>query len=299
MEQMQELVHAVRAVAGDTVLPDPMPLNKPPANSRQQWAPIFRQLATSSKTFVIGLALAIAAAIPGLSNQDTGLALLGVAAVVVLGLIVIGFLSHRRAEKAFFAGYAVQHGMELAGKQDLPRSTPMLRKGDKRYAERVLTGPLGEGVSGRLVLYTYETESRDGKGNKQTSYHRYTLGLVEMPELKPLVPELVCQRRSGLRMFERIEDVFRKATRVTLESEAMADKYEIFAHPGQDQVWLRRLFSPTFIVWLTEIAPEGIAFEIAGGMLCLDFSGHKKSTEELNQVRATTAFVCRRLREEA
>lgn len=273
-------------------------MSSPPSHARQQWGPIFRQLATKSTTIVIGLVLAIVAAIPGLSNQDVGLALIGVAAVVVLGLLVLAFLAHRRAEQAFFAGYAVQRGMELTGKQKLPPLTPMLRKGDDRYAERVLTGAFGDGVNGRLVLYTYETESRDSKGNTETSYHRFTLGLVEMPELVQLVPELVCQRRSGLRMFEKIEDVFRRAQRVTLESEAMANKYEIFAHPDQDQIWLRRLFSPSFIVWLTETAPEGIAFEIANGLLCLDFKGHKKSTAELDQVRDTTAHICRRLRQE-
>lgn len=273
-------------------------MNKPPKDARQQWGPIFRRIATSSKTFVIGLALAIVAAIPGLSQQNVGLALIGVAAVVVLGLIVIAALAHHRAEQAFFAGYAVQRGMELSGKQKLPPLTPMLRKGDKRYAERVLTGALGDGVSGRIALYTYETETRDSKGNRQTNYHRFTLGLVEIPESSARVRELVCQRRSGLRMFEKIEDVFRRAQRVTLESEAMADKYELFVHPDQDQVWLRRLFSPTFIVWLTEVAPEGIAFEIANGLLCLDFKGHKKSTEELDTVREATTHIARRLREE-
>lgn len=275
-----------------------MASQKPPTHARQQWGPKFRQLVGSPPVIIGGLALAIAASLPGLSNQNIGLALLGPAAVALIGLVVIAAIAHNRAEKAFFAAYAVQRGMELTGKQRLPALTPMLRKGDDRYAERVLSGRLGEEVQGKVALYTYETESTDSKGNKQTSYHRFTLGLVEIPELMPLVPELICQRRSGLRMFEKVEDVFRKAQRITLESEAMADKYEIFASAGQDQVWLRRLFSPTFIVWLTEHAPDGIAFEIANGLLCLDFRGHKKSAEELDQVRETTAYIARRLRQE-
>lgn len=255
-------------------------------------------MATDSKTIVIGLALAIAAAIPGLTQRSVLWALVGAGAAVVLVLLFVAWRSHQRAEQAFFAAYAVSRGMELSGKQPLPALTPMLRKGDSRYAQRVLTGQLGDGVEGRVALYTYEVKSRDSKGREQTNYYHFTLGLVEIPELRPLVPELVCQRRSGLRMFEKLEDVFRSARRVTLESEAMADKYELFVHPDQDQVWLRRLFSPSFIVWLTETAPEGIAFEVANGLLCLDFKGHKKSTEELDLVRETTAYICRRLREE-
>lgn len=275
-----------------------MPLSTPPTDSRQHWAPIFRRLATDAKTVIPGLIAAILAALPGLTAGNAGLAAAGAAAAVLLTAIVVAVLSHRRAEQAFFAAYAVQRGMELTGKQRLERNTPMLRRGDDRYAERVLTGSLGDDVSGRLALFTYERESRDSKGNRQTTYYRFTLGLVEMPALRGLVPELVCQRRFGPRMFDKIEDVFRSGERVTLESEAMADKYEIFAGRGLDRIWVRRLFSPTFIVWLTETAPEGIAFEIADGLLCVDFKGHKKSTAELDQVRDTTAFIARRLREE-
>lgn len=275
-----------------------MPPSTPPSHSRQHWAPIFRRLATNPKTVTLGLVAAILAALPGLTRGEAGIALLGVAGAVAVVAIVVAILAHKKAEQAFFAAYAVRHGMELTGRQKLERRTPMLRKGDDRYAERVFSGSLGEGVTGKVVLYTYETESRDSKGNREVDYHRFTLGLVEIPELGPLVPELICQRRSGLRMFEKVEDVFRRAERVSLESEAMADKYEIFAGRGLDQVWLRRLFSPTFIVWLTESAPQGIAFEIADGLLCLDFKGHKKSVEELDQVRDTTAHIARRIRQE-
>lgn len=271
---------------------------KTPTHSRELWGAEFRRLSGKPAVLITGLALAIAASIPGLANQNVGLALLGVAAVILLVLLIVAAVAHNHSEKAFFAAYAVERGMELTGKQRLPGRTPMLRKGDDRYAERILSGPFGEGVQGKLVLYTYETESTDSKGNKQTNYHRFTLGLVEIPELRGLVPELVCQRRSGLRMFEKVEDVFRKAKRVTLESEAMADKFELFVSPQQDQIWLRRFFSPSFIVWLTEEAPEGIAFEVADGLLCLDFRGHKKSARELDLVRETTAHIARRLREE-
>ena len=114
------------------------------------------------------------------------------------------------------------------------------------------------------------------------------------------MPELYCQRKFGLRALEGLEDVFRRSKqRVKLESAALDDRYEIFAGKDQDAVWLRRLFSPTFIVWLTESAPEKFAFELVDGTLCCYVSGHKKSAAELDAIRAATAAVANRLRDES
>ena len=116
------------------------------------------------------------------------------------------------------------------------------------------------------------------------------------------MPELYCQRKFGLRALEKFEDVFRGSKeRVKLESEALDEKYEIFAGKGQDAIWLRRLFAPTFIVWLTDSAPEKFAFELVDGTLCCYVNGHK---EERRRARrrsraATAAGGQTRLREEA
>ncbi len=37
----------------------------------------------------------------------------------------------------------------------------------------------------------------------------------------------------------------------------MLDKnFEIFYGPNDDEVWMKKLFSPTFIVWMSEHTPE-------------------------------------------
>jgi hypothetical protein len=120
-----------------------------------------------------------------------------------------------------------------------------------------------------------------------------------VPECAAHVPELYCRRKSGLRSLEKLEDAFRSTERVKLESEALDERYEIFSGKEQDQVWLHRLFSPTFIVWLGEEAPKKFAFELVGGTLCCYVNGHKESAAELDLIRAASATVARRLREEA
>jgi hypothetical protein len=221
--------------------------------------------------------------------------------VLLLGVVVVFVIADNKAASDFFEVYAANRGLTLIhGRGRLPQATPLLRKGDDRYAERTLTGPIADGFDGTLALFTYEEETRDSDGNTQTNYYRYTVGLVDVPDCAGFVPELYCQRKFGLRALEKFEDVFRgDKERVSLESEALLDKYEIFASREQDANRLRQLFSPTFIVWMTDAAPDKFAFELVGGTLCCYVSGHKENAAELDAVAAATGAVARRLREEA
>ena len=225
----------------------------------------------------------------------------GAIATLLIGVVVVFVIADKRAASDFFQVYTQQRGMTLVDERThLPSATPLLRKGDKRYAERSMTGRLGEGVHGTLALFTYEEETTDSEGRRQTNYYRYTVGFTQVTECAELVPELYCQRKFGLRALEKFEDVFRtKKERVTLESEDLLDKYEIFAGKEQDAVWLRRLFSPSFIVWLSDSAPEKFAFELVDGNLCCYVNGHKENAADLDGIAAATGAVARRLREEA
>lgn len=226
----------------------------------------------------------------------------GALVALLLGIVIVFVIADSRSADDFFEVYATSRGLTMIhGRGRLPPATPLLGKGDDRYTERTLIGPIAAGVDeGTLALFTYEEETRDSDGDTQTNYYRYTLGLTKVPESIPFVPELFCQRKFGLRSLEKFEDVFRgDKERVTLESEALLDKYEIFATKAQDANHLRQLFSPSFIIWLTDSAPEKFAFELVGGTLCCYVSGHKEDAAELDAVAAATGAVATRLREEA
>ena len=166
----------------------------------------FKRLLASKLTWTLIRGFTIAAGVAGAIY--VGAAVGGGAALAVFGLsLLIAFgIADSRAEDAFFQVYAQQHGLELGGRAPLPPTTPLLRKGDDRYAERTLSGPFGESIEGILALYTYEDETTDSEGNRQTNYYRYTVGLVPVPECVPFVPELYCQRKFGLRALEGFED---------------------------------------------------------------------------------------------
>jgi hypothetical protein len=221
-------------------------------------------------------------------------------AAFLVGLWLTFNLADSRAADDFFNVYARKRNLSLGGKTSLGAATPLLRKGDDQYAERTLTGELAPGVGGVLATYTYVTESTDSNGNREKTYHPFTLGMTDVPECVAHVPELYCQRKSGLRSLEKFEDVFRVSKeRVKLESEALDKKYEIFCHKSQDAIWLRRLFSPVFIVWLTESAPEKFAFELVAGVLVAYVPKHHEDTASLDKVAAATAMVATRLREDS
>jgi hypothetical protein len=260
----------------------------------------FRELVSKPLTWIlIALeVLAVGIAIAVFLSPAIGAA--AAAGALLIGLLAVFAIADSRSEDAFFQAYGQQHGMAVYERSRLPEATPLLRKGDDRYAERSLEGPLGDGVDGLLALYTYEEKSTDSEGNTQTNYYRYTVGLAQVPECAGFVPELYCQRKFGLRALEKFEDVFRGSKeRVKLESEVLDERYEIFAGKTQDPNSLRQLFSPTFIVWLTDSAPEKFAFELVGGTLCCYVSGHKKKAAELDTIRAASTAVATRLREEA
>ena len=225
----------------------------------------------------------------------------GALVALLLGIVIVFVIADRRAANDFFEVYAANRGLTLIhGRGRLPQATPLLRKGDDRYSERTLTGPVADGFDGTLALFTYEEETRDSDGDTQTNYYRYTLGLVEVPDCAGFVPELYCQRKFGLRALEKFEDAFRgNKERVTLESEELLDKYEIFATKEQDAVWLRGLFSPSFIVWLADSAPDKFAFELVDGTLCCYVNGHKENAAALDAIAVATGAVAKRLRDEA
>jgi hypothetical protein len=251
-------------------------------------------------TWVLIGVVAIAAGVAGAALVGPAIGAAAAGGALLLGLFVVFAIADSRAEDAFFQAYCEGRGLALSGRGPLPPATPLLRKGDDRYAERAMAGALGDGVDGVLALYTYEDETTDSEGNTQTNYYRYTVGLTAIPECASRVPELYCQRKSGLRALEKLEDAFRRSKeRVKLESEALDERYEIFAGKGQDANWLRQLFSPTFIVWLTDSAPDKFAFELVGGTLCCYVHGHEKKAAELDTLRAAATAVTTRLRDES
>lgn len=223
--------------------------------------------------------------------------LLVLVGVFLIVLLVVFGIADSRAEDAFYDSYCQSHGLTRSPSPSIGELTPLLRKGDKSNTDEVFSGELAPGVQGDLVLYTYTEVHRDSDGDETETDYPFTFVHVEMPEIVPHLPMLRVER-AGFRFLDGLEDKFGGAERVTLESETFDKRYEVFVAKGQDQVWVRRLFSPSFIVWLTENPPGSFAFELEDGHLVAYVSKHMEDTASLEQVTSVGTFVASRLQEE-
>jgi hypothetical protein len=219
--------------------------------------------------------------------------------VLMIGLVVILAIATSRAKEDFLRAYAQGRSLTRKGRGSLIPATPLLRRGDDRYATERMDGVLPGGEPGTLAHYTYEETHRDSDGDRQTTYVHFTVVVCEVPESALRVGELYCQRRFGFRFMDGFEDAFRRKQRVEVESEMMDKRFETFADADADPNWLRQLFEPSFIVWLGEHAPEDFAFEIVAGVLCVNVKGHADSAAELDAICEAASAVARRLREES
>jgi hypothetical protein len=249
-------------------------------------------------TQILIMVFVVGAALVCLIVSGPPLALIAGGVALLISLLVVFFIADSASESAFFDIYAQQRGMTRTGEGSLPPRTPLLRKGDEREADEVLRGPLGDGVDGTLALYTYTDVYHDKDGRHESDYH-FTVSIADVPECEQFVENGVyCNRKSGFSFLEGVEDAFRSNERVDLESARLADEYEIFVSKGQDPNWIRQLFSPTFIVWLNDTAPDQFAFELESGVLCCNVKGHKKDAKDLDGMRDVAGSVAQRIREE-
>jgi hypothetical protein len=281
-------------------LPEPADLPPVPEDADDTRGHHLRRLLRHPLTLIIGGIGVAVAFVVGLVAAGAAIGAAAAAGAILLTLLVVWLLASGKAQDDFFRAYADGRGLtRIDGKTNLPPATPLLRKGDQRYAEQRFNGVLPGGVDGSLCLYTYEEETRDSDGNKQTTYIHYTLVITDLPATAAFVQELFCQRRFGFRFMDSMEDVFRKRQRVEHESEAVDKKFEIFTGAEDDLNRARQILSPTFLVWLESHSPEAYAFELVAGSLVCNVKGHKKSASDLDILCTASAAVARRLQEEA
>ncbi len=260
----------------------------------------FHRLLRHPLTLSLGTTLLIAAFVGGTVGAGPAIGGAAAAAALLLVLLIVFVLASNAAEEDFFSSYASTRGLSRqSGRGHLPPTTPLLRKGDKRYAEEVMDGTLPGGLPGALGLYTYEEKTRDSNGNEDTTYYKFTVVMHDLPAVAQKVSDVYCQRRSGFRFMDSAEDAFRRMKRLELESDAFDKRYEVFYGANDDENWMKQLFSPKFIVWLTEDPPKDFAFELSAGSLCVNVKKHYDNAVDLDALCVAASEVARRLAGEA
>lgn len=191
-----------------------------------------------------------------------------------------------------FAAYAAAHKLTIEPDGRLPRTTPLLAEGELRSVDALMRGWLGEFLEAQIAIV-----SREGGGEEAAV--DLTVAVTHVPKAKRFVPWLLCHRvEDGHLLGRAAEQLIHGDDRIDLESSELDQRYRIYASPDRDEVWLRELFSPSFIVFLLDLAPKGLAFEYVQGTLCVSQRGRLTLAEDIDGLRDATVELVARIRGE-
>ena len=192
--------------------------------------------------------------------------------------------------------------LEVVQHPALEQLTPLLARGDVRRTEGLVSGNLAEGLEGDLAHFRYTERKSDGPDR----HYSFTLVLAAVPEIVAFIPRLTVKPQGGplaslslsVPAFGGADTMASDLHPVSLESQEMNQRYDVWVDEEVGSNWVRQLFSPAFIAWLTSTRP-GLAFELADGALCVYRSGKLEKPEELAELCADAGKIADRLRKEA
>lgn len=176
-----------------------------------------------------------------------------------------------------------------AAEGGLRELTPALISGDGDGATAIFAGKL-EGLELTLAHHEFASGSRS---------RRATVAATRIPESASFIPALVCRSRAELERVAVAQLPVERWHPVELEGAAFNSRYRLLVLVGQDPGFVRELFSPTLIAWLTERAPDGLSFELNQGNLVVIVPGRREDAAELEQLLGAAAWLNERIRIEA
>jgi hypothetical protein len=260
----------------------------------------FRANLRSRSTFwVLFLGLPVAAMI---GHQLGGMqGLVGGPLVVLLVVIGSGYHSaSKQAEQEFFSALAPSLGLNHTIGGDYVPITPLLAAGDRRRFENTMEGPLFGKLGGPpclLAHYTYEIVHEHEEVEFRRPAHFTVCAIDVGAPLMRFSGLYLRPRLSGLKLDHDWLARGPKPQRVELESVHFDERYELFRTADQDEVALRELFSPSFVVSLAE-NPLQPGFECKAGTLVVFVQGHQDSGARLTMLLDTARSITRRATEQ-
>jgi len=200
------------------------------------------------------------------------------------------------------AEFGRERKLDVVRHPALEQLTPLLARGDVRRTEGLVSGKLAEGLEGDLAHFRYTERDSDGPDR----HYSFTLVLAAVPEIIAFIPRLTVKPQGGplarlsltVPAFGGADTMASDLRPVSLESQEMNKRYDIWVDEEVGSNWVRQLFSPAFIAWLTSTR-AGLAFELADGALCVFRSGKLETPEELAELCEDSGKIADRLRKEA
>jgi len=166
--------------------------------------------------------------------------------------------------------------------------TPLLVEAGGASLQPALRGRFDEGVEGVVGQLAY-------KRNKTFRFH---VALTEVPAATAFAPRVFCIRRGRSTRDDEFYGFEARHSKLWTESTALNERYAVSTSPYQDPMWLRQLFSPSFVDWLGTKPPADFSFELAYGALLGSVEDDDPGADGLAALCEATAHVAARVREE-
>jgi hypothetical protein len=183
---------------------------------------------------------------------------------------------------------ASSRGLEPLPSCDTDPLTPLLSEANGAPLQPALRGPLGDGVEGIVGRLAY-------KRNKTFRFHvAYTAVLTATA----FAPRVFCIRRGRSTRDDEFYGFEARHSKLWTESTALNERFAVSTSPFQDPVWLRQLFSPSFVDWLRTAEPDDFSFELAYGVLLGSIEQDEPGAGGLAALCDATTHVAIRIREE-
>jgi hypothetical protein len=273
-------------------------VSKPvPANTNSTRSAHFRTLLGSSFTIVGGAIFAVIVFTIGAATHHPALFLFGPLFVAFVMVTIAWFRADSQAEDEFFTRFASAHELNHWGQQySLPAFTPLLGGGDRRHCEHWMES------HGRAVGW-FTFECREDNGDKPDTWepHHFTVATVDIGEHgMGRFQGIYLRRRRGI--LDRLDSDANwlgghNLKKVELESTAFHERFELWAEQDQDDIVLRQLFAPTFVVWLSE-HPLKPGFELRAGQLVVFIPDRCGEAGKLEFLMMAAADISKRIQAE-
>lgn len=227
------------------------------------------------------------------------LLMIGGTALTALGIYAVAYRNAgKRAEEEFFAELAPQLGLTHAPTGHYPAMTPLLSAGARQRFGHSMEGPLYGKLGGPACLlghYAYDVMHEVGEGATVYRPHPFTVCAIDIgTPLWRFRGLYLRPRLSGLGLDHDWLARAPKPQSVELESTRFNAMYDLRRTSDQDDVAIRELFSPSFVVWLTE-HPLQPGFECKAGALVVFIRGHERSAGKITMLHEAAREITRRL----
>ncbi|MFL5894227.1 MAG: hypothetical protein ACJ76Z_03820 [Thermoleophilaceae bacterium] len=255
---------------------------------------LFRALLGSGAAVVSAAVLAVVAFGIGASERSVAVMVGGPIAVALVVVVICWYMADGQAEDEFFNRFAAAHGMTHSSHWELYGLTPLLSGGDRRKCEHWM-----ENDDVGIGWYTYEVRHDNGGKRDTFAPFNFTVSMVDLGEAGTRrFQGIYLRRKRGI--FERLDSesdwlADHGLKKVELESAAFCERYDLLAERDQDDLALRQLFSPTFVVWLAE-HPLHPGFELRAGALVVFLPDHCGEAGRLDWLLMAAAEISKRIR---